>query len=113
MTTARASRDINVLTNLDVTIGAQNCQPPISPRGQAIGSEPVIANVSRATVATQDHISEVFEIGMLRIMHITGLRCHDVRLCRAGEKQELISLVRADITKNSPVAFLVPEPIRT
>src|SRR5262245_475873 len=67
------SPDIDVFANLNIAFCADNCQPGIAPRRQAIGGEPVNADVAAAAIPTQHHVAEIFQSGMLRMEQIADL----------------------------------------
>src|SRR5690606_26225036 len=106
---ARASCDVDVLADFDEAVGAEDRQPPITPRRQAVRREPVDADVPRAAIAAHQHVAEILEIGVLRVVQIADLRGDDLGLCRSGEEEELVGLVRCDVAQDAAVAGTVEE----
>ena len=111
MVAAGTARDVDVLPQFDVALGAENRQPSIAPCRQAVGGEPVQPDVTGAAVAAEHHVAEVLELGLVLVRHVAGLRRDDVGLRRARVEEELIDLVRADVDEDPAVARLVPEPL--
>ena len=109
---ARPAADVDVLADLDEAVGAENRQPAVAPGRQAVGREPVDADVAGAAVAAQHDVAEVLERRVLRVMDVADLRRDDLGLRRAGEVEELIGLVRADVAEDAAVTRLVEEPRR-
>ncbi len=105
--------DVDVLADLDEAVGAEDRQPAVAPGREAVGREPVDAHVSGAAIAAQHHVAEVLEPRVLRVIEVPDLRGHDVGARRAGEEEELIGLVRADVAEDAAVALALEEPRRT
>src|SRR4051794_34792368 len=100
MVAAGTAADVDILSQLDVALGAEDRQPSVAPRRQAVGSEPVQPDVARAAVAAEHHVAEVLELGPVLVRHVAGLRRDDVGLRRARVEEELIDLVRPDVDEN-------------
>src|SRR5205085_3864459 len=90
---AGVTGDVDVLANLDVSIRAQNGQASVSPGVKSIRGKPVYPYVSSTAVAPDCHITKVFELRILRVVNIAGLRSKNFCACRAGEVKELIELM--------------------
>ena len=86
MVTAFASADVYILADFQKAFRADHRQATIAPRAQPIGREPIHANVPRAAIAAQQHITEVFKVGMLRMIHVAHLCGDNFGLRGASEK---------------------------
>ncbi len=93
MAAAWPSADVDVLADLDEAVGAEDRQPSVAPRRQAIRREPVHADIAGTAIATDGHVAEILEPGILRIVHVADLRRQHLGLRRSGEEQELVRLV--------------------
>ena len=58
----------------DITIRAQDEQPPVAPGAEAVGREPVQPHIAEAAVAAQHHVAEVLELRMVGMAHVRDLR---------------------------------------
>jgi hypothetical protein len=83
MVAAGTAGDVDVLPQLDVALGAEDRQPPVAPGREAVGREPVQADVARAAVAAEHHVAEVLELRLVLVGDVGDLRRHDVGLRRA------------------------------
>ena len=98
---AGAPGDIDVFAQLDVALGAEDRAAPVTPRGQAVGRVPVDADVAVAAVAAQQDLAEVLELGLVRIGVVGDRARDDLGVVGAGEVEELIDLVRADVGQDA------------
>ena len=109
----RPAGDVDVLADLDESIGAKNREAPVTPRGQTVGRKPVHANVSSPAITTQHHLAEVLEFRVLTLMvNVADLRGDDLGARRVREGQKLVRLVRRDIAQDPAKATAVEEPRR-
>jgi hypothetical protein len=63
-----------IFANLDVAIGTENEQAPVSPGTKSIGSKPIQADITKAAISAQHHVAEILEPGMIRMSHVGDLR---------------------------------------
>src|SRR5436853_6442212 len=70
---ARTASDVDVLPQLDVSIGPEDRQPAITPGAESIGREPVHAHVAASAIATQEHVAEVVQLRELRMREVRDL----------------------------------------
>src|SRR5919106_5372379 len=96
----RPAADIDVLADLDEAVRAEDREAAVSPSPEAVGREPVDADVARSAVPAHQRVAEIFKARIRRIVHVADLRCHDVGSRRAREVQELIALMRADVAED-------------
>ncbi len=75
---AGAPGDVDVLADLDEAVGAEDRQPAVAPRRQAVRREPVDADVAGAAVAAQHHVAEVFELRDTAGVDVADLRRNDL-----------------------------------
>src|SRR5262245_20341883 len=101
MVSAGSAADVDVLSQLDVSVGAEDGQPTVAPRAKAVRREPVDANVARTAVAAQHHVAEVLQLGGLGMREISNLRGDNSGQGGAGEEEKLVGLMRADIREDA------------
>jgi hypothetical protein len=82
---------VGVLAQLDVALGAEDEQPPVAPGVEPVRREPVDAHVTCAAVAGHDHVAEVFELRVVRVIDVAGLRGDHVRRRAVGVVEELLA----------------------
>ena len=70
---ARASLDVNVFSQLDVAVRAENGEAAIAPDALALRRVPIHADVACAMLTSQQHIAEISEFGMLRMFEVADL----------------------------------------
>ena len=103
--------NIDVFTDFDIAIGAQQGQATVARK--AIRGEPIAAEVAGSAVVSGQHrIAKIFELWILRVIHVAYLACHDAGVAVAGIEQELLNLVAADIAQDAAEEFLLVEPAR-
>src|SRR5262245_56561369 len=78
MTRSWSAADIDILAYLDEAISPEDCEPSIAPGRQAIGSEPIAADVAAPLVTPEHRIAKILEPGILRMIDIPDLRGHNV-----------------------------------
>jgi hypothetical protein len=93
MVAAGPSGDIDILPDFHEAICAEDCEAAVTPRRQTVWREPVYSDVAGPAVAAQGDVAEVFERGVLRMVHVADLRRDDLGAGRAGEIQKLVGLV--------------------
>src|SRR5262249_34126173 len=59
--------EVDVLAQLHVTGVAENRQPPVAPRRQAVGREPVHTRVTGDVAGAQQHLAEILQLRGLRV----------------------------------------------
>src|ERR1700752_4976037 len=101
MIAARPSGDVDVFAKLDAALGAHDEQPPVAPDGQPILREPVDPDESGRAVGSEKDLAEILKLRFLRMVEVGDVACHALRFLRAGEKQELLDLMRADIAQDA------------
>ena len=99
-----AAGDVHVLPHLDVAVGAEDRQAAVAPGGQAVGREPVDADVAGAAVAAQHDVAEVLELRLVGMRTLPTCADTTSAARRAGEVQELVGLVRGDVAEDAAVA---------
>ncbi len=103
--------NVDVLAQLDVTVGSQDEEPPVAPDAQAVGRKPIHANIAGSAVAVHHHVAEILKFGVRGMIHIRDLRpCH-LSGGRAGVIDELVRLVGTDIAENATVLGRIPKPV--
>jgi hypothetical protein len=65
MVGARPAGDIDIFAQLDRAFGAQDSEPPVAPGRQAVGGEPVDADIAAGLRAAQQDLAEILEIGQV------------------------------------------------
>src|SRR3984893_13171797 len=102
--------DVDVLAHLDRAFGADDHHPPVAPGREPIGGEPVDANIPCGAGRAQQHLAKILQLGMVRICPVGyGRGCHFGILC-AGEEEELLDLVRGDISEDAAITLALEEP---
>lgn len=76
-----SSPNVHVLPNFKITVSAQHKQPPVPPGSQAIRRKLVNADVARSMIASQHHITEIFQARILRMVQVADLRSHNFGFC--------------------------------
>ena len=104
--------DIDIFAQFDGAFGADQEQAAVAPGGQLVGREPVDADIAGGTVGGQHHLAEVLQFGRVGIVEIGDLARYHFCLGAAGEEQELLDLMRADVAQDAAVAGLLIEPVR-
>ena len=84
----------------------------IAPCRQPVRRVPIHANIALRGVRSQQDLTKVLQAGILRIGKISDARGDDFGVSRSSEEQELIHLMRGDVTQNSAVRGFVKEPVR-
>jgi hypothetical protein len=84
---AGAAGDVGVLAHLDVPVGAEDGEARVAPGVEAVGREPVDADVAGAAVAAHERVAEVVEVAVVGVAHVAHLRRHDLRLGGAVKKR--------------------------
>lgn len=105
-------RDVDVLAQFDGAVGAGDERAAVAPGAQRGGREPVDAEIhSRAVVADERAVAEVFELGMVRVIVVGDFARLDGRVFAAGVGEELFDLVAADVAEDAAVLLVVVEPV--
>ena len=65
---------IRVFPEFDKTLGTENGQASVTPGVQSVRCEPVYPKIACTAIAPHHHVSEVFELRVLRIMNVPYLR---------------------------------------
>src|SRR6185312_479523 len=71
-----AHRHIRILACYHVSLGAQDEKSAIPPGTQPVRRKPIQPDVAETVVPTQHHISEILEMGVIRMPHVCDLRSH-------------------------------------
>src|SRR5262249_41875397 len=89
----------------------QDEQSAVTPGAEAVGCEPIEADVPESLVPTQHHIAEVLEVRSVRVVDIGDLGGYDFSRSGAGVVQELVNLVGSDVAEDAGKLLVVPEPV--
>ena len=111
MVAPRTAADIDVFPQLDVTVRAQDRQASIAPGAEAFRGKPVDANEAGSAVATQHDFAEIFELGGFRVAEVANVGRDNFSLGRSREMEELVALMRGDVTQDSPIALALEKPV--
>src|SRR6266567_981386 len=103
--------NIDVLAHLDVAVGPKDEEPPIAPRSQSVGSEPVQAHVTESAIVAQHHVTEVLEARIIGMPDVRNLRLDYFGAFGASVVEELVYLVRANVAQDAAILVGVPEPV--
>src|SRR5580692_12020292 len=102
--------DVDVLAHFDRALSADDHQPPVAPSREPIGGEPVDTHISRDAGRAQQHVAEILQLGMVRICPVGyGRGCH-FGILRTGEEEELLDLMRSDISEDTAITLALEEP---
>ena len=112
MIAARPAGDVDILPELDRAFAAEDGQPAVAPCRQAVLREPVDADVAGGALRAQQHVAEILELRPVRMVEIGDVARRHFGLFAAGEEQELLDLVRADVAEDAAGALAAPEPVR-
>ncbi len=112
MVAAVATRDVDVLAQLDVALGAEDHQPAVAPGRQPGRGVPVDPDVALGVVAAEQQVAEVLQTGLVRVGEVPDRAGDHLGRPGAGEPEELVDLVRGDVDQDSAVPALVVEPVR-
>ncbi len=104
--------DVNIFTQLDVALGAENGQTTVTPGRQRIRCIPVDADIAVALVAAQHDLAEILKARIVRVGVIGNGGGHDLNLGRTREEHELVDLVAGNVGDDTTVGFALEEPLR-
>src|ERR1700704_2228582 len=107
-----SSRDIDVLANFEVTVGAQHKKSPISPGSKAVRRKPVDTDVTGPVIPSQHCVAKIFQARVLRVVQVTDLRRNNFSFCGIGEIKKLVELVRANIAEHAAISLALKKPRR-
>ena len=94
-----------------VAFGAEDESAAVAPRAQAVGREPVHAQVAaRAAVADERGFAEILELGFVGIGVVGDRGGEDGGVGRARVEKKLLDLVAADVAEDAAVARPLEEP---
>src|SRR5215471_14827538 len=110
MVGAWTAGNVDVFSQLDVAVGSEDGQPPVTPIRQPIGRIPVDPCIAAAAVAPQQHLAEILEVGIAAVGEVADRSAHDLRVLGAGKGEELIDLMAADIAQDSAILVAPEEP---
>ena len=103
------ARDVDVLANLEESLGPEHGKAPVTPRRKAVGGVPVDPEEAGRPLGLQEHLAVVVEVRVGPI----GDRARDqLRVRRAREVQELVDLVRGEVAEDAAGAGGLEEPGR-
>ena len=104
-------RNVNVLSQLDIAVRAEDEEAAIAPGAQALRSEPVQPHIAEVALP-RSIMSPKSWNGVVLVADVAPPAMPTtLRLRGPGIEQELIDLVRADVAQNAAVLLRVPEPI--
>src|SRR5690606_15934906 len=104
--------DIDILAQLDVALGAENRHAAVAPGAQPGRRQPVHADVvAGAVVADEVGLAEILQLGVFRAVEVGRGGIGHGRVGRAGEGQELLELMAADVAEDAAVLLLLEKPV--
>jgi hypothetical protein len=112
MIDAGRAGNIDIFAQFDGAFGADDEQPPVAPGRQAIGREPVNADVAARGFRAQQHLAEILQSRRLRIGAIGDRRRHHLGVVGSGEKQKLLALMRCDVGEDAAIFIALEKPLR-
>ncbi len=112
MVAARLAGRVDIFSQLDIALGAEDGQPPVAPGRQPVRSEPVDPDVAGGVGAAQQRLAEILQLRRARIAAVGHRGRDDLDIERAGEEQELLELVRGDVGQDAAIAGPLEEPVR-
>ena len=94
----RLATDVEILSQLDVSISSKDETAAVAPSSESVGSEPINTKVvRRAVVSNQRGVAEIVQLRVVLVVVVgdlcTGYGC----LFGPGKVQELLDLMRSDI----------------
>lgn len=104
MIAAAVAADIDVFSELNVTLGAHDYHTTVAPGAQAVGGEPIQTHVIGGAVITEEvGLAAVFQFRGVGIVVIGHGGMHDLGIGGAGEGEKLFELMAADIAEDAAV----------
>ena len=102
---------VDVFAQLDVASGAEDDRAAVAPGTEAVGGEPVDADVVGGAVVAQERcLAKIIEAGRVVIGKVADGGMNDSGVPRAAVEQELFELVAADVAEDAAVLDPVEEP---
>src|SRR5262249_47789090 len=110
MVGAGAAGNVDVFAQLNIALGAENCQSTIAPVGKSVRCVPVDAHVALGVSAAQQYVAIGIQARVIWIGEVANRRSDDVCVGRACEREMLLDLVTADIAQNATIPITLKEP---
>ena len=105
--------DVDIFSHFDITFGAKNDRPAVSPGAQTSRSQPIHPKIrSRTIVRDQRSVTEILKFRVLFIRIIGYARRSDAGIGGSGEEKELFDLMAADIAQDAAVLRSFEKPGR-
>jgi hypothetical protein len=99
--------NVDIFSQLDISVGAQDKGAAVAPHPQAIGGEPIDPKIVGCTIiGHQGGIAEVFQFRVLFVIEIGHLAVEYPGIFSSGKVQKLLDLVTADITRPIAPSFI-------
>ena len=86
MVAAIMSRDVDIFTQLNVSVRTENRESAIAPATEAVRRKPIHPYVSSASVASYRRVTKILKIWILRIMNVACFEA--TNLFRGGACEE-------------------------
>jgi hypothetical protein len=102
--------DVDILAQLNGSFGADDDQAPVAPGRHALRREPVDTDIARGALAAQDNLAEILEPRARQLAEPRHRAADDLRVAAAREHQELVDLVRPEVTEDPAMRRVVEEP---
>ncbi len=106
--------DIEVLSELDRALGADDKRPAVAPAAQAVRREPIDPHIAqRPRGGREAGLAEVLQLRLVRVVEVADCRVRHRGVLRSAVREELLVLVAAEVAQDPPVLLALEEPGRS